>query len=74
MMANMEIKVGDKFRFHGDNGIDYAIYVVNINYFREPSMKYGLDIYDDKGVYAGDIMFCGDDFFNNNANKFDKLN
>ena len=37
-------------------------------------MRYGLDVYDDKGVYMGDVMFVGDDFFNNNANKFDKLN
>ena len=70
----MEIRVGDKFRFHSDNDIDYTIFVVNINDFREPSMRYGLDIYDDKGVYMGDVMFMGDDFFNNNANKLDKLN
>lgn len=71
--TNMEIKVGDKFIFH-DNGLDFTIYVININYFREPSMRYGLDVYDDKGVYKGDVTFVGDDFFNHNANKLDKLN
>lgn len=57
-MAN----VGDKFIFHSSNGMNYSIEVVNVNDFREPSRKYGVDMYDGNGVYAGDVMFFGDDF------------
>ena len=57
-MAN----IGDKFIFHSSNGMNYSIEVVNVNDFREPSMKYGVDMYDGNGVYAGDVMFFGDDF------------
>ena len=27
-------------------------------------MKYGVDMYDGNGTYAGDVMFFGDDFLN----------
>lgn len=57
-------KVGDKFILHSESGMDYSIEIININNFREPDMKYGADVYDGNGIYAGDIMFFGDDFLN----------
>ena len=55
-------KVGDKYILHSSNGMDYNIEVINVNDFREPSMKYGIDMYDGNGTYAGDVMFVGEDF------------
>ena len=55
-------KVGDKYILHHSNGMDYDIEVINVNNYREPSMKYGLDVYDGNGTYAGDVMFVGEDF------------
>lgn len=56
------IKVGDKYILHSSNGMNYSIEVININDFREPSLKYGIDVYDGNGTYAGDVMFVGEDF------------
>ena len=56
------IKIGDKYILHSSNGMDYSIEVVNINDYREPDMKYGVDIYDGNGVYAGDVTFVGESF------------
>lgn len=33
-------KVGDRFVFRSVNGLDYDIYIVNVNDFRPPDMKY----------------------------------
>ena len=57
-------KVGDKYILHSKNGMDYDIYIINVNEFREPDMKYGADVYDENGRYAGDVLFFGDDFLN----------
>lgn len=57
-------KVGDKYILHSSNGMDYNIEIINVNDCREPSMKYGADVYDGNGVYAGDVMFFDDDFLN----------
>ena len=56
------IKVRDKFVLHSSNGMDYDIEVVSVNDYREPSLKYGIDVYDGNGTYAGDVMFVGEDF------------
>lgn len=56
------IKVRDKFVLHSSNGMDYDIEVVSVNDYREPSLKYGIDVYDGNGAYAGDVMFVGEDF------------
>lgn len=69
----MEIKVNDKFVFHSENGMDYQIKVININDYREPSMKYACDIWDGNGNYAGDVTFVGDDFFNNYESQFERI-
>lgn len=68
----MEIKVNDKFIFHSKNG-DYRIEVININNYREPSMKYGCDIWDENGIYVGDVAFVGDDFFNDYKDQFERI-
>ena len=69
----MEIKVNDKFIFHSRNGMDYQIEVININNYREPSMKYGCDIWDKNGTYIGDVTFVGDDFFSNYESQFERI-
>lgn len=69
----MEIKVGDKFIFHSKNGMDYRIEIVSVNEFREPSMKYGCDIWDGNSVYAGDVTFIGDDFFNEFKKQLERI-
>ena len=57
------MKIGDKFILSSQNGHKYSMEIVNINEFREPSMKYGVDVYDENNNYAGDILFVGEDFF-----------
>ena len=64
------ISIGDKYIFHSENVHDYDVNVVNINDFRPPEMKYGCDVYDDNGTYAGDVMFFGEEFFS----KCEKVN
>ena len=69
----MGIKVNDTFIFHSSNGMDYKICVVNINEYREPSGKYGCDVWDGNGNYTGDVMFLGDDFFGLYRDKIEKV-
>ena len=57
-------KVGDKYILHSENGMNYSIEVINVNDFREPSAKYGIDMYDGNGTYAGDVLFVDDAFLN----------
>lgn len=57
-------KVGDKFILHSANGMDYKIEIVNVNYFREPSMFYACDVTDGNGITSDDVIFCGDDLIN----------
>ena len=58
------VKVGDKFILHSVNGMDYSIEVINVSDYREPSMKYGIDMYDGNGTYVGDVIFVDDSFLN----------
>lgn len=69
----MEIKINDKFVFRSRNGMDYRIEVININNYREPSMKYGCDVWDGNGNYAGDVTFVGDDFFDDYEGQFERI-
>lgn len=66
----MEVKVGDKYILHSENGMDYNIEIVSVNDFRPDDSKYGADVYDGNGIYAGDVMFFGDDFLQ----KCEKIN
>lgn len=68
-----KIEVDDEFIFHSKNGEDYKIRVININEFRDPWMKYGCDIWDGNGTYVGDVVFMGDDFFNEFKDRFEKI-
>lgn len=54
-------KVGDKFILHSADGNKYHIEVVNVNDYREPAMRYAVDISNGNGVYADDVMFVSDD-------------
>lgn len=58
----MQVKVGDKYIFHSENGMNYSIKIVNINSFRPDDSKYAADVCDSNGNYADDVMFFGDDF------------
>ena len=69
----MEVKVNDEFIFHSKNGMDYRIEIVNVNEFRDPSSKYGCDVWDGNGNYAGDVVFLGDDFFDDFKDRFEKI-
>lgn len=67
------MQVGDCYILHSENGMDYKIKIVNINYFRPPDMIYGADVYDENGNHPGDVMFFGDNFFENNKDRLDKI-
>ena len=59
----MDIKVGDKFILHDSSGSDYKFEIININDFREPSMRYAVQLYDSYGEPYRELYFIGDDFF-----------
>lgn len=58
----MEVRVGDKLKIDLEDGTTYDIIVVNINNFRPPKEKYGIDLWDENGTYFGDVVFVGQDF------------
>lgn len=64
----MQVKEGNKYILHSENGLDYKVVVINVNDYREPSMRYAIEITDLFGVSylntAGDYLFCGDDLIN----------
>lgn len=72
-MATTNWNVGDSFIFHSDNGTKYEIKIININDYREPSMRYGCDIYNETGCQYDDVLFIGDDFLKKNKSKIEKL-
>ena len=55
-------KVGNKYILHSGNGTDYDIEIINVNYFRPPDEIYGANVYDENGVYAGDVLFFSEEF------------
>lgn len=60
----IEVKENDRFILHSTDGNDYKIIIVSINEFREPSMKYALDVYNMKGKPINDdAVFVGEEFF-----------
>lgn len=50
-------KRGDKFILHSVNGMDYKIEIINVNDYREPSMRYACDVTDGNGIKSEDVMF-----------------
>ena len=69
---NEQVKLNDRFILHSENGHDYNITVVNINEFREPSMKYACDVYCEGNHVGDDFMFVGDEFFEKNQDKLER--
>ena len=67
------MNVGDKFILHSENGKDYTIEIVNVNECREPSLRYAADVWDDEVNYYGDVIFFGDEFFEKNKSKIEKI-
>ena len=65
--------VGDKFILHSENGKNYTIEIVNVNEYRESSLKYAVDTWDDEGNHPEDVMFFGDEFFEKNKSKIEKI-
>ena len=55
-------KVGDKYILYSGKDVGYYIKIVNVNDFREPNMKYAIDICNENGMYFDDVMFVGDEF------------
>lgn len=55
-------KVGDKYILYSGKDVSYYIKIVNVNDFREPNMKYAIDICNENGTYFDDVMFVGDEF------------
>lgn len=72
-----DIKIGDRFEFCSSTptpyGKHFEIEVVNINDFREPSMRYAIDIWDENGLPESDVKFIGDDFFVENKKNLVKI-
>lgn len=54
------MKVGDKFTLNVE-GNSYNCKITNISDYREPSMKYAIDLFKDK-TYI-DTYFAGEKFF-----------
>lgn len=67
------MQVGDWYILHSENGMDYKIEIININYYRPPEMLYAVDVYDENGNHSEDVTFLGDEFFKRNINKLDKV-
>ena len=62
----MVVNVGDKFEFRSSDKTLYYIDVVNINTFREPDLRYAVDVYINGEVVNdnGDVTFLPENFFN----------
>lgn len=62
----MNIKVGTRFILNSENGMTYEYEVINVNDFREPSMRYAADVMIvETGESLPDEVFFGDDWLNN---------
>ena len=66
MMDKMDskVKVGNKYKYiyeDDSNKFVYIIKIVNINYFREPSMIYAADAWTEDGRNLEDLVFFGDE-------------
>ena len=58
------IKVGDEFIHHWKNGTDHRVKVIKKNNsVMDPGATYICDEFDENGVYNGDTLICGEDFF-----------
>ena len=62
----MVVNKGDVLYLDSENGMKYTVEVISVNDYREPSMKYAVDMVDSNGArYSdcyGDYAFVGQDF------------
>lgn len=62
----MIVNKGDVLYLDSENGMRYTIEVISVNDYREPSMKYAIDMVDSNGArYSdcyGDYAFVEQDF------------
>lgn len=58
----MQVKSGDRFILHSENGKDYEIRVINVNEYREPGMECACDIFLDGLSVNKDVWFCSEEF------------
>lgn len=73
MSVKMGVEVGDRYILHSSNGMDYTIEIISVNRLRPRDMIYAADMWDAKGNHSGDVEFFGDDFFEKNKDKLDKI-
>ena len=58
----MQVKCGDKFILHSENGKDYEIRVINVNEYREPETACACDVFFNGVPVNEDVWFCSEDF------------
>ena len=62
----MVVNKGDVLYLDSENGMKYTVEVISVNDYREPSMKYAVDMVDGNGArYSdcyGDYAFVWQDF------------
>ena len=69
------VVVGDKFEFKSSDKSIYYIDVVNINTFREPDLRFAVDVYLNGKVVKedGDVTFLPENFFNKYEKELRKI-
>lgn len=72
---NQEIRAGDRYILHSSNGVDYIIEIVSVNPLRPADMLYAADVRSENrgGYHAVDVEFFGNDFFETNKWKLEKV-
>lgn len=64
------IKVGDKFVFRSElAGAKIPFRVININEFRPPDMKYGIEL----AIPNSDAFFVGDEWFEKHNDQIERM-
>ena len=58
----MKYNNGDRFILHSTNGLDYDIYLVNVNEYRPPGKEYGIDVYLNGNPVYQDVVFVDELF------------
>ena len=70
---NKEIRVGDKLVFVNpiNDEPTYVFVIANISNYREPSLKYAIDVYDKHKncITKEDVLFCSEETIMNHCIK-----
>ena len=69
----MNIEVNDKFIFHTIDGRDPEIKIIDVSNYRPLESKYAVYIYDESRSYDENLIFVGDNFFERNAWRLEKI-